>query len=58
MKAPIYLKLYSNYLDVKFQKNFECPQGNANNYSIKDLDEMLSYKHYLNGCMFLLAALM
>ena len=53
-----YMRFYSSNFDVKFQNFFECPQGNANNYSINDLDHMLNYKHYLNGWVFLFVTVM
>ena len=43
----------SIYFEAKLHNFFTCPQVNSNNYSIMDLDGMLTFKHYLNGWVFL-----
>ena len=53
-----YITSDSNSIDVKFQNFFTCPEGNGNNYSLKDLDQMLLFKHYLNGLVFLFVTVM
>ena len=53
-----YMKVSSTSVDFKFLSLFTCPQGKSNNYTNVDLDNMLTYKHYLNGWISLVVTLM
>ena len=47
------IHIFSSIFDSKLHNFFTCPRVNADNYSITDLDSMLTYKHFLNGWAFL-----